>query len=293
VNRSFGRRLGAMTIAATAAAAFGAPTADAAGLSACGPSISDKSGDGYRFTAPFATATASQAPHYDITETFFTVADGSLRAHIKVLDMKAEPDDVWWPTWAVRFTAGGTVYRANARMIDGAMTFYYWKGDATQGTEIAGEVIEGPGGGVVIDVPTSDIDGFASGMTLTDVYANTIDGQVAGATPYGNSDRAPDSGTGTAAAAVCSAPAQDPPATQSSGSGDPAPTASEQPAQAPSPAAPPSPAPPLSAAPARTTASSKAAKKKKATCQKAKSKKAKRKAAACKKARKKSARKGR
>ena len=208
MHKSIGRRAGAVLAAAVASAAFGAPAANAAGLTACGGGITDPSGDGFRYSAPLVVELAEQAPHYDITETFFTHGDGVLKAQIKVTDMKAEPDDTWWPTWSVSFDVGDVSYEANARMIDGSMAFYYWKFDGrpdqNTGFPIAGEVVDGPGGGVILEIPSDNIDGYSAGISLTEVFAYTQDGQVAGATPHDYSDRAPDSDTSTAKAAECS-----------------------------------------------------------------------------------------
>ena len=281
MQKSFGRRAGALAIAIAAAAAVGAPAAQAAPLTSCGGGLLDDSGDGFRFTAPFVQETASDAPHYDITEVFATTAADTVKLHMKVADMKAEPDDVWWPTWALDFTAGGMPFEVNARMIDGAMTYYYWADGANQGVEISGEVVEGPGGGIIIDLPSSAIPGYEPGMALTELYAYTQDGQVAGATPHDYSDRAPNEDTSSAEIATCgtAAPAQEQkPVEQVAAS---ATTASSEAPAAAAPAPAPEAAAPAAAAPAAKKAASK-----KAKCAKTKAKSKKRKAAACKAAKK-------
>ena len=214
MHKSIGRRVGVVLIAAAAAAAFNAPTANAA-LTSCGGAVTDPAGDGYKFTVPRAVDLAEQAPHYDIRETFFKAGDGVLQAHIKVTDMAAEPDEAYWPTWNVTFEVGDVTYEANARLIEGSMTYYYWKFDGrtdeNTGFEVGGEVVEGPNGGVIIEIPTDNIDGYSAGMTLNGVWSFTQDGQAAGATPHGYSDRGPDADSGTSKAAKCSSGAPAPP----------------------------------------------------------------------------------
>lgn len=178
------------------AAALMAPgAAQAASATPCGlPAVSDPTGDA-------GDPPRNVGPNLDITEAFFRTEGPTTTAYIRVADMsRAAQDDptVLSVTWRMLWSEGSSErYVAAKLQRDGRLEYSFGTGTTEEG-QTSGEMFEGAGGYVAINLPAK----FApAGGKLVKPFADTtfnsgVNTSGYGVTYGGSADRAPDESVG-------------------------------------------------------------------------------------------------